>query len=219
MERPRIVSVNVGVPRTVEWRGRSVRTGIFKDPVAGGVAVRARNLDGDGQADLRVHGGPDKAVYAYPAEHYEAWVEELRRELPWASFGENLTVSGGLTEDAVHLGDRFRAGTAELVVTQPRIPCYKLGIRLGDDDVVKAFLDSRRTGFYTKVVREGVVAAGDAMERVAVDPRRIPVAEVTRAYAHDRHDLDAVRRILEVDDLASAWREHFAKRLSADGAR
>jgi MOSC domain-containing protein YiiM len=214
MGGPRVVSVNVGAPRTIEWRGRRVRTGIFKEPVDGRVTVRTLNLAGDAQADLRVHGGPDKAVYLYPTEYYELWLEELRRELPWSIFGENLTVAGGLTDDAVHLGDRFRAGTAELVVTQPRIPCFKLGIRLGDDDVVQAFLDSGRTGFYAKVVREGDVAAGDPIELLAADPHGVPVAEVARVYARDRDDLDAVRRIMEVDALAAGWRDHFAKRLA-----
>src|SRR6185295_12623664 len=144
----RLESVQVGLPREVAWHGKAVLTGIFKQPVAGPVLVRALNLEGDVQADLAVHGGADKAVYAYPAEHYELWRRELPDlDLPWGAFGENLTTSG-LDEDSVCLGDRFRIGGAELVVTQPRLPCYKLEVRFGRDGMVRRFLESRRTGFY-----------------------------------------------------------------------
>ncbi len=143
-----LISVNVGLPRTVEWKGREVTTGIFKEPVAGRVKLRTLNLDGDGQADLSVHGGPDMAVYAYPAEHYRYWRKELpRMDLPWGMFGENFTTEG-ILEDSVNIGDRFRIGAAELMVTQIRVPCYKLGMKFGRDDMVKRFLASRRSGFY-----------------------------------------------------------------------
>jgi MOSC domain-containing protein YiiM len=156
----RVLSVNVSLPRDVVWRGKTIRTGIHKEPVAGRVPLRRTNLDGDGQADLRVHGGPDKAVYAYPSEHYELWSRE-RPELlvrPGA-FGENLTT--GPVDDDVSVGDRFRIGTAELVVTQPRLPCFKLGIRMGRDEFVPEFLERGLLGFYFAVFREGEVAAGD----------------------------------------------------------
>src|SRR5438876_4418527 len=162
----KIISLNVGMPRDVIWHGRSVTTGIFKEPVAGRVALRKLNLDGDGQADLRVHGGEYKAVYCYPVEHYEYWKKELPgRELPMGMFGENFTIDGiaavgatsGLAEDAVHLGDQFSIGSAEAVVTQPRLPCYKLGVRFGSDDMVRRFMVSGRTGFYVAVTREGRV--------------------------------------------------------------
>src|SRR5579863_4568929 len=156
----KLISLNVGRPRLVVYNGATINTGIFKHPVSGPVQLRRLNLDGDRQADLRVHGGPDKAVYAYPSEHYAWWRAQLDRvELPWGAFGENLTIEG-LTENDVCVGDRFRAGTAEFVVTQPRMPCYKLGIRFGRTDVVEKFLASGRTGFYVSVVREGDVGPG-----------------------------------------------------------
>src|SRR5215475_6227487 len=164
----KVVSVNVGLPRTVQWKGKAVSTGIFKAPVSGRVPLRSLNFDGDRQADLRVHGGPDKAVYVYPAEHYAYWHPELAdMTLPWGMFGENLTTEG-LDEGALQIGDRFRVGSAEVVVTQPRLPCYKLGLKFGRDDIVKRFLASGRLGFYLRVVTEGEIAAGDevlALER------------------------------------------------------
>src|SRR3954453_5885925 len=153
-------SLNTGLPREVTWHGRHVTTGIFKAPVPGRVALRTQNLDGDRQADLTVHGGPHKAVYCYPFEHYAYWTRELPgRELPMAMFGENFTTEG-MDEDAVHLGDRFAVGSAVVVVTQPRMPCYKLGIRFESDQMVKRFLASGRSGFYVAVVQEGEVGAG-----------------------------------------------------------
>src|SRR5690242_14493276 len=165
-----IVSLNVGLPRDVLWHGRTVTTGIYKAPVAGRVRLRTLNLDGDRQADLTVHGGTHKAVYCYPVEHYDYWKKELPgRELPFAIFGENFTAEG-LLENSVHLGDRFSVGSAELIVTQPRLPCYKLGVRFGSDDMVKRFLASGRTGFYFAVTREGEVGAGDQIHLLARDP-------------------------------------------------
>ena len=170
----KIVSVNLGMPRDVEWHGRIVSTGIFKKPVAGRVALRKLNLDGDGQADLNVHGGEYKAVYCYALEHYAYWKEALGRELPVGMFGENFTTEGSL-EEAVHLGDRFSVGTAEVVVTQPRLPCYKLGIRFGADDMVKRYLASGRGGFYLAVTREGEVGAGDEISLLSRDENAVPV--------------------------------------------
>ena len=164
----RIVSVNVGMPRDVVWRGRTVRTGIFKDPVPDAVPLRRLNLDGDAQADLTVHGGPDKAVYAYPYEHYDGWRARLGRELSFGNFGENFTTEG-LTEDQVHIGDEFRVGSARVVVTQPRLPCYKLGLRFGDPTMVKTFLEAGHPGIYFAVVEEGMVGPGDRIDRVAED--------------------------------------------------
>src|SRR5205823_1422250 len=157
----KLVSVNVGQPRAVTWHGRNVTTAIFKQPVNGRVALRRLNLDGDRQADLSVHGGEFKAVYCYPISHYDYWRRELPgRDLPLAMFGENFTVEG-LLEDSVHVGDQFSVGSAEVVVTQPRLPCYKLGVRFQADDMVKRFLASGRTGFYLAVKREGELGAGD----------------------------------------------------------
>jgi MOSC domain-containing protein YiiM len=215
MEVTRVVSVNVGLPRTVSWKGRDVTTGIFKQPVEGRIPLRRLNLDGDRQADLSVHGGAAKAVYAYPFEHYAFWREELGQELPFGVFGENLTVERLPLEEEAAIGDRFRVGTAELVVTQPRLPCYKLGLRFGRQDMVKRFLASRRTGYYLAVAVEGDVGPGDRVETLARHPARIPVAEITRVYATDRDDLETIERLVALDALPTDWRSYFAKRLAA----
>lgn len=211
----KILSLNVGLPRPVSWRGRRIMTGIFKEPVEGRIALRRHNLAGDAQADLSVHGGPEKAVYAYPSEHYPFWRHELELDaLPWGAFGENLTTEGWW-EDEVHVGDRFRAGTAELVVTQPRMPCFKLAIRFDRDDIVERFLASERPGIYFAIVQEGEMGAGDALERIHEDPRHVTVVDVVRLYLdrHGKSDPDLLRRAAEVEDLAAGWREHFRKRL------
>jgi len=205
----RVVSVNAGLPREVVWKGRVVRTGIFKGPVEGRVAVRALNLDGDRQADLTVHGGVSKAVYVYPSEHYAYWREELPGvELPWGMFGENLTTEG-LLEGAVGIGDRFRIGSAQVVVTEPRMPCYKLGLRFRRDDVIKRFLASRRTGFYLAVLNEGEVEAGDRMERLSRDPHGVTVADITHLYTRKPHDVGLLQRAMSVEALPESWRTYF----------
>ena len=213
----RVVSVNVGLPRSVRWKGREVTTGIFKKPVAGRIPLRRLNLDGDRQADLAVHGGAAKAVYAYPLEHYFYWQEELRQELPFGAFGENLTIEGAPLEHEVAIGDRLRIGTAQLVVTQPRLPCYKLGLRFGRDDMVKRFLASGRTGYYLAIENEGDVGAGDRVDVVARHLARIPVAEITRVYASDRDDLATIERLLGVDALPEDWRTYFERTLEERG--
>lgn len=181
----KLLSINVGLPREVEWRGKTILTSIFKSPVAGRVRVGKLNLEGDRQSDLSVHGGPEKAVYAYPSEHYAFWREELPgMELSWGAFGENFTTEG-LIESSVCIGDRLRVGSAELVVTQPRMPCFKLGIRFGRADMVKHFLCSERTGFYLAVVHKGEVEAGDPVEWIARDPHGITVADVVHLYLAD----------------------------------
>ena len=217
----RVVSVNVGLPREVAWKGGSVGTGIFKGPVRGRVTVRRLNLDGDRQADLSVHGGADKAVYAYPAEHYHYWRDELAgMEMPFGPFGpfgmfgENFTTEG-LVEDAVNIGDHFRIGTAELVVTQPRLPCYKLGIKFGRDDMVKRFLASGRTGFYFSVSREGEVEAGDAVALIDREPNRVAVPDITRLYVSKRYspaEVETLRRATRVQALPQNWRSYFLGR-------
>ena len=212
----KLVSLNTGLPRDVTWRGRIVTTGIFKEPVAGRVALRTLNLDGDRQADLNVHGGPYKAVYCYPLAHYDYWKKEMRgRDLPMGSFGENFTAEG-LLEDSVHLGDRFAVGSAELVVTQPRLPCYKLAVKFQSDDMVKRFLVSGRTGFYFAVTREGEVGAGDEIKLIARDANAVPVSEITRLYVtkrFDDNDLASVRRALLVAALPESWKDYFRERL------
>jgi MOSC domain-containing protein YiiM len=214
----KLVSVNVGLPREVEWQGRLVTTGIFKSPAAGRVRLRTLNLDGDRQADLSVHGGPDKAIYAYPAEHHEHWRRELPDvELPPGSFGENLTTEG-LREAGTRIGDHLRIGSAVARVTGPRIPCYKLGLRFGRDDMVKRFLASERTGFYLAVVEEGHVAAGDPIELLERASHDVTVSEITRLYARDREDLEALRRVVQIEALPDGWREHFRRQLQKRGA-
>lgn len=211
-----LASLNVGLPREVSWRGTIVTTGIYKQPVEGRLALRTLNLDGDRQADLSVHGGEHKAVYCYPLTHYEYWRNALPgRELPPGVFGENFTVDD-FREDSVYLGDRFSIGSAEVFVTQPRLPCYKLGVRFQSDAIVKQFFNSRRTGFYLGVGREGEVGVGDEMRVVSMDALRVPVSEITRLYAEKRYsdrDVALVQRALQVPALPESWKEYFRARL------
>ena len=208
-----LLSVNVGLPREIEWKGKIVRTSIFKEPVAGRIRVSKVNVEGDQQSDLTVHGGVDKAVYAYPSEHYAFWHQELPdMELPQGVFGENFTTAG-LLEETSHIGDRLRVGSAEFVVTQPRMPCFKLGIRFNRQDMVKRFLQSGRTGFYFAVLKEGEVAAGDSIELLERDEHNIPVADVVNLYRGDATDQDMLRRVSELPSLPNSWRDYFRKRL------
>jgi len=212
----KLVSLNIGLPREVVWRGINVTTGIFKRPVESRVALRKFNLDGDRQADLTVHGGEFKAVYCYPRAHYDYWKRELPgQKLPMGAFGENFTVHG-LLEDSVHLGDQFSVGSAEVVVTQPRLPCYKLGVRFQSDDMVKRFLASGRTGFYFAVTREGEVGAGDEVKAIARDPNAVPVSEITRLYIAKTYgdaEVISIRRALQVAALPESWKSHLRERL------
>lgn len=213
----KLVSLNVGLPRDLLWHGRTVTTAIYKQPVEGRVRLRTLNLDGDRQADLTVHGGAHKAVYCYPIAHYEYWKKELPgRDLPLAIFGENFTTDG-LLENSVHLGDAFSVGSAEVVVTQPRLPCYKLGVRFDSDDMVKRFLSSGRSGFYLAVTREGEVGAGDEIKPIARDPNAVPVSEITRLYIAKRfsnEDVASLRRALLVAALPASWKDYFRDRLA-----
>jgi MOSC domain-containing protein YiiM len=209
----KVLSLNVGLPREVTWQGKRVTTGIFKEPIQGRVMMRTLNLDGDQQADLTVHGGVSKAVYAYPSEHYNYWRSELPgMDLSWGMFGENFTTEGFL-EDAVYIGDRFRIGETEVMVTEPRMPCYKLGIKFGRADIIKRFLASRRTGFYFAVMREGMVGAGDDVELIEREQQEISVADVTRLYAFDKDDVKSLRRAIQVDALPESWKGYFQHRL------
>jgi MOSC domain-containing protein YiiM len=208
----KLLSVNIGLPREVQWQRKIVRTSIFKEPVTGTVRVGKLNLDGDQQSDLTVHGGVDKAIYAYPSEHYPFWSSELPdMDLPWGIFGENFTTDG-LLEDT-RVGDRFRIGSAEFVVTQPRMPCYKLGIRFNRPDMVKRFLQSGRTGFYLAVVKEGEVAAGDSIELLEQDGHNITIADVVNLYRGDPTNHDLLRRVSGLPSLPESWREYFRRRL------
>lgn len=209
----KLISVNAGLPREIEWHGRKVRTSIWKAALEGPVRVRRHNLEGDEQSDLSVHGGPEKAVYAYPSEHYVYWGQELPATvLPWGAFGENLTTDGILEGD-VKIGDVLRVGSAEFLVTQPRLPCYKLGIRFERDDMVKRFLHSGRSGFYLAVLREGEVKQGDAIEFAARSEHDLTVADIAALYSHDAGDQDLLRRAADLPALPESWREHFRKRL------
>jgi MOSC domain-containing protein YiiM len=209
-----LVSVNLGLPRTVTWKGRTVKTGIFKTPTNGRVRVETLNLDGDRQADLSVHGGPDKAIYVYPSEHYDYWRGEFPdMELPWGMFGENFTTTG-LLEGAVNVGDMFRIGSAVATVTQPRVPCYKLAAKFGREDIVKRFLASGRSGFYLKVVQEGEAGAGDAIELMSRDGHAVTVADLATLYRDGSDQVSLLRRAVQVEALPENWREHFQQQIA-----
>src|SRR5258706_190334 len=194
----KILSVNVGLPREVEWKGITVSTGIFKEPVAGTVTVRRNNLDGDRQADLTVHGGPNKAVYGYASEHYPYWRKQYpQMDLPWGIFGENLTTEG-LSEDSLHIGDTVRVGSAVLRVVQPRQPCYKLQIRFGRDDIIQRFLVSGRSGFYFSIVEEGEVEAGGPIDVVGRDENDAKNADINPVFMGVGAKKELLRRALPV---------------------
>lgn len=206
---PTLISVQVGLPHTVVRDGEEISTGIFKSPVQGRLPLRALNLEGDRQADLSVHGGRDKAAYAYPSDHYPYWKKELPGvELPWGSFGENLTTAG-LLEGDVCLGDRFTIGTAEVVVTQPRLPCFKLNLKFQRDDMVKRFLASGRTGFYFRVLREGEIGAGDEIVRVHQDENHVSISDTLKIYLGAPGAGEMRERALRVPYLSASWREEF----------
>ena len=218
----KILSVNVSLPKTVEYKGREVRTGIYKEPVEGRgrVMLRRLNLDGDGQGDLTVHGGVDKAAYAYSIENYEYWQRELgRADLAYGQFGENFTVEG-MTDDVIRIGDVFDVGNAKVEVSQPRAPCYKLAMKMEMPEFLKLFLASRRTGFYFRVLEEGDVGAGDEFELVERDPPPQPLSvdEVVRLTYFERGDLEASRAALRVRALSPGWRSAIGENLEKAGA-
>lgn len=209
----KIISLNVGRPRLAVYKGATVNTGIFKSPVFGRVALRTLNLDGDRQADLTVHGGTYKAVYAYPSEHYDYWRKELPgMDLPWAMFGENFTTEGML-EDDIHVGDRFRIGTATVMVRQPRMPCYKLPVRFQRDDILERFLVSGRSGFYFSVEQEGEVENGDSIELLSRDEKGITIAEMNRLFVRERYNRSLLEKAIATVSLPESWREYFLPRL------
>jgi MOSC domain-containing protein YiiM len=210
----KIISVNVGAPRIVMSNGDRVSTGFFKEPVAGRVMLRTLNLDGDRQADLSVHGGPSKAVYVYPSEHYDYWKRELpEMNLPWGMFGENFTTAG-LIESEINIGDKFRVGSATVMATEPRMPCYKLGIRFGRPDIIKRFLTSERTGFYFAVLQEGEVGAGEPIELTEKSKDSLRVSDITALYTREKHNVGLLRRAIEVEALAESWKGFFQQRLA-----
>lgn len=215
----KLISVNVGLPREIDVNDKTVRTSIWKDPVQGRVHVSTLNLHGDQQSDLTVHGGVDKAVYLYPSEHYAYWRGELpEAELPWGAFGENFSTKG-ILEDQIRIGDRLRVGSAEFIVTQPRMPCYKLGIRFNRRDIVKRFLASKRTGFYLAVLREGEVGEGDEIDFIAKQETGVTITEIVNLYSTDAHNQELLRRAIEAPALPQSWKDYLRKRLwNADAA-
>jgi MOSC domain-containing protein YiiM len=214
----KLISLNVARPRLMVYQGTTINTGIFKKPVAGRLALRTLNLDGDQQADLSVHGGPNKAVYAYPSEHYEFWRHALRLEpsqvdLSWGAFGENFTTEG-LREADAHIGDRFRIGSAILMVRQPRMPCYKLAARFQRDQIIQEFLLSGRSGLYFSVEEEGEVGPGDSFELVAREAKSITIAEMNRLFVHDKYNRDLLHKAIATPALPEDWRDYFLPRLN-----
>jgi MOSC domain-containing protein YiiM len=210
---PKILSVNVSYPKEVDFEGQKITTGIFKEPIEDRVRLRALNLDGDKQADLTVHGGPDKAVYAYPIEHYGFWHKVYpNMEMPNGMFGENFTIEG-LIESRVNVGDVFEIGSAKVIATQPRMPCYKLGVKFGRMDVLKKFLASGRSGIYFKVLEEGEVGAGDLIIQIKTDSNRVGISDIVRLYASDREDIKMMRRAVKVEALPEGWKDYFYEQI------
>lgn len=211
----KVISVSVGKPQIVQTESENfVSTAIFKKRVEGRVKVNQFNLEGDAQADLTVHGGWSKSVYVYPHEHYEYWEKELTETvLVRGNFGENLTTEG-LIETEVFIGDRLRIGTAEFVVTEPRMPCYKLGVRFGRKDIIRRFLQSRRSGFYLSVLKTGELGAGDEIEIFHRDENKVSVADIVRLYAFEKNDTQTMERALNVDALPDRWKEWFRERIA-----
>jgi MOSC domain-containing protein YiiM len=209
----KLISINVGLPREITVAGKTVRTSIWKYPGQGRIRVSTLNLDGDQQSDLSVHGGVDKAVYLYPSEHYSYWRTQLPDlDLPWGAFGENFT-SEGILEDQVTIGDRLRVGSAEFMVTQPRMPCFKLGIRFNRRDMVKRFLESRRSGFYLSVIREGEVENGNAIEFTEKQKTGVTITDIVNLYTIDSENQELLRRAIELAALPQSWKDYFRKRL------
>jgi MOSC domain-containing protein YiiM len=210
----KLISLNVARPQLAMYNGATVSTGIFKKPVTDPVPLRSLNLDGDRQADLAVHGGPYKAVYGYPSEHYDFWRRELPgTNLPWGMFGENFTTEG-LSETDLRIGDRLQVGTAMIVVRQPRIPCYKLALKFRRSDILARFLRSGYSGFYFSVEREGTVAAGDGFEFLSREPEAISIAEMNRLFVEDKYNASLLQKAITTPALPETWRDYFKKRNS-----
>jgi MOSC domain-containing protein YiiM len=208
-----LVSLNVARPRLVVYKEKPINTGIFKQPVSGPVQLRTLNLDGDRQADLGAHGGPFKAVYGYPSEHYPFWRQELPGvDLPWGMFGENFTTSG-LAEDELHVGDRFPIGAAIVMVRQPRTPCYKLAAKFQRDDMLQRFLVSGRSGFYFSVEQEGSVAEADAFELLKRNDEGVTISELNRLFVREKYNQDLIRKAVGTEALPENWRDYLAERL------
>ncbi len=215
----KLLSLNVALPQLLVYRGATINTGIFKRPASGPVQLRSLNLDGDRQADLTVHGGPYKAVYAYPSEHYPDWREELPGiDFPWGMFGENFTTTG-LTEEEVHVGDRFQVGSSIVMVRQPRTPCYKLAAKFQRDDMLDRFLRSGRSGFYLSVEQEGSVAAGDDFLLLQRESHSVTISEMNRLFVREKYNQDLLLKAIQTAALPESWREYFSERLGRPTTR
>ena len=209
----KLISLNVALPRLATYRTQTVKTGIFKQPIPGPVELRTLNLDGDRQADLAVHGGPFKAVYGYPSEHYAFWAQELPgTQMPWGMFGENFTTEG-LFESDLHIGDRLKVGTALIMLRQPRIPCYKLAVKFRRDDILARFLRSGRSGFYFSVEQEGTVQAGDSFEILSRAPEAITIAEMNHLFSDDLYNRELLDKAIATPALPEDWKDYFRKRI------
>lgn len=210
----KLLSLNVGLPTQVTFEGQLITTGIFKEPIPGRIRLRKLNLEGDKQADLTVHGGADKAIYAYAEEHYSYWRKEFHgMSLPWGMFGENFTTQG-MFEEMVNIGDQFQVGTATVVATQPRMPCYKLGVKFGRMDIIKRFLASGLTGIYFKVLNEGELEKGDEIKPIKRDENNVSVKDIVRLYTKNKDDVQTMERAIKVKDLPTGWKFHFIDRLN-----
>ncbi len=206
--------ISVGLPKEIEWQGKKVKTSIFKSPVTGSKKVSFTNIAGDKQSDLKVHGGLTRAVNVYASEHYGYWKKELGvSELPWGYFGENLNISGGMFETEIYVGDRFAIGTVEFEAMQPRFPCYKLGMKMGDNAWVKKFLDTRKTGFYFGVVKEGVISKGDAVVQTYQAKDSISMDNITDLYLINKNNRPLLKKAIQVERLTPSWKEYFQKQL------
>ena len=209
----KLVSLNVARPQLVVYKGTTINTGIFKKPVPGPVLLRSLNLEGDRQADLSVHGGPYKAVYAYPSEHYPFWHDELPGvELSWGMFGENFTTAD-LSEDELHVGDRFQIGSSIVMVRQPRTPCYKLAAKFERDDMLDRFLRSGRSGFYFSVEKEGSLEVGDSFKLLQREQHGVTISEMNRLFVREKYNQDLLRKAIHTAALPEDWREYFLERL------
>jgi len=217
----KVLSVNVGLPRKVLFNGQTITTAIFKDPIKGPVMLRKINLDGDKQADLTVHGGVDKAVYSYPAEHYDYWRKQYPNiDIVWGMFGENFTTEG-LMEDTVNIGDQVQIGSAKLVATQPRMPCYKLGVRFGIMEIIRRFLSSGRPGIYFKVLKQGEVKTDDKIEIIEKDKNNVTVKDIVRLYINRDHvdNIETMRRAIKISALPEGWKYEFQQNIEQLGQK
>ena len=213
----KVVSVNVGLPKQISYGMRQVVTSTFKEPIEGRVKVTTLNLDGDAQADLSVHGGLDKAIYSYSEEHYKYWKEVYPTiVMPFGMFGENLTTQG-LNEDTVNIGDQYQIGSSRLVVTQPRMPCYKLGIKFGRMDILEKFINSQRPGIYYKVLQEGDLGAGDNIILLYKDKNNVTINDIVSLYLNDRHDkenISKMKKATKLKSLPESWKIYFSQKIS-----